>query len=225
LAQQIELRGYWPLPEFVISIQTGQTSEYSPRSSGEFAVEQTELLKFATELLDRLGIPYALVGSFASGIWGESRFTQDIDILVRLDSGDVKKLCAGLPATDFYVSEAAALEAVRRYSQFNVIHPASGNKIDFIIVGKDEWSLNQITRRKYVHIFDGPDISVAAPEDVIIGKLIYYKAGGSDKHLRDIAGIIAISNELVDRSYVESSAARLDVLREWNLLLADLEKR
>jgi predicted nucleotidyltransferase len=42
--------------------------------------------------LDQLGIPYALVGSFASGVWGESRFTQDIDILVDLKPAQVEPL-------------------------------------------------------------------------------------------------------------------------------------
>jgi hypothetical protein len=200
-------------------------NKFGVKSSGEFAVEQTDLLKFAANLLDRLGISYALVGSFASGIWGESRFTQDIDILVQLSSGDVKKLCAQFPSADFYVSEAAAQDAVARRGQFNVIHPASGNKIDFMIAGQSDWSANQLSRRKKVHVFDGPDISVAAPEDVIIGKLIYYKDGGSDKHLRDIAGILELSASLVDRDYIASTAAKLNVLDEWKLLLANLDAR
>jgi hypothetical protein len=52
-------------------------------------VDQPELLKFAIQALERLEIPYAIVGSFASGVWGESRFTQDIDILVELKPVDV----------------------------------------------------------------------------------------------------------------------------------------
>jgi hypothetical protein len=47
-------------------------------------VDQPELLKFTIQTLERLKIPYAIVGSFASGVWGESRFTQDIDILIDL---------------------------------------------------------------------------------------------------------------------------------------------
>jgi hypothetical protein len=39
---------------------------------------------------------------------------------------------AGLfPPPDFYLSIDAAREAVRLQSQFNVIHPASGMKVDF----------------------------------------------------------------------------------------------
>jgi len=34
--------------------------------------------------MERLGIPHMLVGSFASGAYGEPRFTQDIDISLAL---------------------------------------------------------------------------------------------------------------------------------------------
>ena len=43
-----------------------------------------------------------------------------------------------------------------------------------------------------------------APEDVIIGKLWYFSEGGGERHLRDIAGILRISGEKVDRSEIET---------------------
>ena len=182
-------------------------------------MEQSDLLKFAIQTLDRLGISYALVGSFASGIWGESRFTQDIDLLIDLKHEQVLLLCDAFPEPDFYVSRAAAQEAVVSHRQFNVIHPASGNKIDFMIAGRTGWSSAQLERRKRAAIFPDQDANVAAPEDVILGKLIYYREGGSDKHLRDIAGILKVSGDLVDRQYVAQFAAQLDVSDIWNAVM------
>jgi hypothetical protein len=43
---------------------------------------------------------------------------------------------------------------------------------------------------RMVEISPGIRVHFVAPEDVILGKLIYYNEGGSDKHLRDIAGIL-----------------------------------
>ena len=142
--------------------------------------------------LEQLEIPYAIVGSFASGVWGESRFTQDIDILVELKPHDVPSLCAAFPSKDFYVSESAANEAVARHGQFKVIHPTSGNKIDFMVAGSSTWVQAQLQRCKRIPFFPDQDGAVAAAEDVILGKLVYYHEGGSDKHLRDIAGILEI---------------------------------
>lgn len=182
-------------------------------------VEQTDLLKFAIEALERLSVPYALVGSFASGVWGESRFTQDIDLLVELRAEQVSLLCRAFPETDFYVSEAAAKDAVARHGQFNVIHPASGNKIDFMIAGQTPWAAAQLGRSKRVALLCDQEVSVAAPEDVILGKLIYYRDGGSDKHLRDITGILKISDALVDRNYVAGFAAQYGVADIWQRVL------
>jgi hypothetical protein len=72
-------------------------------------VEPTDLLQHVVSTLERLKIPYAVVGSYASGIWGESRFTQDIDIVIQLDQGLVESSCLAFPESDFCVSRAAAV--------------------------------------------------------------------------------------------------------------------
>jgi predicted nucleotidyltransferase len=187
-------------------------------------VDQPELLKFTIRALERLKIPYAIVGSFASGVWGESRFTQDIDILVELKPNDVPLLCAAFPETEFYVSQAAANEAVVRHGQFNVINPASGNKIDFMIASNSSWVRAQLERRKRISFFPDQDGSVAAAEDIILGKLVYYHEGGSDKHLRDITGILKFSGDYIDRDYVSRFAGQLGVADIWQGVLSKFQQ-
>jgi hypothetical protein len=186
-------------------------------------VEQLDLLKFVIQAMERLKIPYAIVGSFASGIWGESRFTQDIDVLIELKPDQVPLLCSAFPDSDFYVSQMAAHEAVARHGQFNVIHPTSGNKIDFMIASTTPWVHAQLQRRRTIEFFPDQSGAVASPEDVILGKLVYYREGGSDKHLRDIAGILRISAGLVDREYVTQFAAQLGVSDIWQSVLERIE--
>jgi len=172
-------------------------------------MEQLELLQFTLEKLNSLQIPYALVGAFASSIWGESRFTQDIGIVVQLDQESVAQLCHAYSADDFYLNENTASEAMRNCTQFNVIHLTSGNKIDFMVVSDSGWSASQLLRRQKVELMPGFRGYVAAPEDVILGKLIYYREGASDKHLRDIAGIFKIHGELLDRNYLDEMNKRM----------------
>ena len=186
-------------------------------------MEQTELLLFAVETLERHHFAYAIVGAFASGIWGESRFTQDIDILLMLAPADVEPLCSSFPPPEFYVSTAAAEEAVRLQRQFNVIHPASGNKIDFMIADTTDWTKSQLSRRRRVNVLQDKVASVAAPEDVILGKLVYFREGGSDKHLRDITSILQINQGEVDREYLDHFALLLGVVDIWQLVLKRLE--
>jgi hypothetical protein len=132
-------------------------------------------------------------------------------------------LCQAFPESDFYVSHAAAVDAVKHARQFNVIHPASGHKIDFMVAGNSDWSNAQLARCKQVQILPDLVAAVAAPEDVILGKLIYYREGGSEKHLRDIAGILRISGDVVDRDYIDQVAAQQGVVDAWHAALTRID--
>ncbi len=48
-------------------------------------MEQLDILRHAVESLERMGVPYFVVGSMASIAYGETRFTQDIDILAAFE--------------------------------------------------------------------------------------------------------------------------------------------
>jgi hypothetical protein len=180
-------------------------------------VEQSDLLRYAVERLDEGGLVYAIVGSFASGAYGEPRFTQDIDILVDLQARHVEEICHSFPDPEFYVSRDAVQAAVSRRGQFNVIHPTSGNKIDFMLTGTDVWQVNQLARRQEVPILPDRTVYLASPEDVILGKLAYYNKGGSEKHLRDITGILSV--QVVDREFVARFADHLGVTEIWEAIL------
>lgn len=174
-------------------------------------MRQIELLAFVVDVLERLQISYALVGSYASTAWGEPRMTRDVDILVQLPSRHVAQLCSAFPPDDFYLSHRAVEEAVKFRSQFNLIHPNSGNKIDFMIAGDGDWATSQLARRRRVAFSPAVSAFVASPEDVILGKLLYYREGESPKHIRDIRGIIKVSGATLDRSYLEREACKLGV--------------
>ncbi len=185
-------------------------------------MEQDELLHYAIQTLERIKVSYALVGSFASSIWGESRHTQDIDFVVDLQPQHVELLCQAFPTPDFYISQSAVSEAVQLRRPFNVIHPESANKIDFMVLPDVAWARAQIERRRQVELTPNCHGYVAAPEDVILGKLVYYQEGGSEKHLRDIGGILSISGEAVDRDYVKEHAALLGVQEIWQAILEEI---
>jgi hypothetical protein len=182
-------------------------------------VKQIEMLRFTIAALERLEIPYAVVGSYASTAWGEPRMTRDIDVLVQLFPEQVAPLCAVFPDSDFYVSNAAAQEAIRYRSQFNVIHPASGNKVDFMIVGDSDWSATQLQRRQQIQFDENTRGYVAAAEDVILGKLMYLHEGGSEKHIRDISGILKLHKDRLDLDYIFRFASQLGLSDAWQSIL------
>ena len=63
-------------------------------------MEQIDFLSRAVETLDELVVRYMVVGSYACLAYGESRFTQDIDIVVDLAIGDVPAFCRAFPSPE-----------------------------------------------------------------------------------------------------------------------------
>jgi hypothetical protein len=183
-------------------------------------MEQTNILRRAVETLERLSVPYMVVGSIAGIAYGELRFTQDIDILLALEISHVEGLLAAFPETEFYFNAASVREAVRANSQFNIIHPASANKIDFILPRTDEWGRSHFARCRPVRLLPDRDVMAAGPEDIILGKLWYYSQGGGDRHLRDIAGILRITGSGVNRAIVNHWASALGFMETWREVLA-----
>jgi hypothetical protein len=177
------------------------------------------------QILEEQEITYLLVGSLASGVYGEPRLTHDIDVVLELRPDQVARLCEAFPAPDYYVSEQAAREAVAGGGQFNVIHPASGNKIDFMIARQDAWGRSQVSRRRREQILPGRPGYTAAPEDVIIGKLWYYREGGSEKHLRDVAAMLQVSGDEIDKEYINDWTQQLGLTEEWQAVLDRLRKK
>lgn len=114
---------------------------------------QSQLLQMAVEILERLEIRYALVGSLASSTLGEARFS-----------------------------------------------------------------------RRRQPVLEAGECYVASPEDIILGKLLYYQDGGSEKHLRDIAGIWKRKGGQLDMTYLESKVRHLRLQPAWQPLRTTLEQ-
>ena len=93
---------------------------------------------------------------------GVARSTQDVDIVVALPHHRLADLLAALPQDDYYVSDTAAEEAVRRQSQFNVIDMATGWKAALVIQKQRPFSIEELARRRRNTLL-GVELYVASP--------------------------------------------------------------
>jgi hypothetical protein len=182
-------------------------------------MEQSELLHFIVEALERIGLRYFVTGSMATIFFGEPRFTNDIDIVVDLPADKIAQLCAAFPSPDFYLSEETVHRAVSRRGQFNVIHPSSGLKVDMMVPADSPFNQSRFARAKTVRPAPGFDATFSSAEDVILKKMEAYRDGGSEKHLRDIAGVLKISGVHLDRGYLADWADRLGTTEIWQEIL------
>lgn len=181
-------------------------------------MDQDDLLLEVSQVLERLHIPYFVTGSIATIFYGEPRFTNDIDVVVLLEGSTASRLVDEFSSDDYYLSREAALDAVTNRSQFNLIHPSSGLKVDFMVAEESAFNRSRFARARKVRAKEGLDVEFASPEDVILMKLEYYRRGKSEKHLRDIAGVLAVSGDDLDREYIAEWVARLGLEEVWAAL-------
>lgn len=156
--------------------------------------------------------------------YGEPRFTNDIDIVVDLPASAVTEFCRQFPAEGFWVSEDAAMEAVRRYAQFNIIEPRTGLKVDVIIPPPSDFNRARFSRARRVQAGDGWDAAFSSPEDAIVKKMKFFRAGGTDKHLRDIAGVLKTSGSEIDRVYIDRWATTFGLTEIWQAILESIRE-
>jgi hypothetical protein len=173
-----------------------------------------DLLARITALLDGVGIPYMLTGSFASTLFGAPRATQDIDIVIDPTLGALEKLLHTLPEDGYYVSREAARAAYGAEGMFNLVDYATGWKVDLIIRKRRSFSQEEFRRRRPVDML-GMRLFVASAEDVIVAKLEWAKLGESERQLRDVAGILRGQGEALDMTYIERWVSAMQLTPQW----------
>ncbi|MBX3412056.1 MAG: nucleotidyltransferase [Pirellulales bacterium] len=178
-------------------------------------MELTDLLRHTADHLDRLGLRYLVTGSVATIAYGEPRFTNDIDIAIELPPERVDEFCAGFSEEDYYVSPAAVAQAAKSRRHFNVIHPAAGYKIDFMVLTDSAFDQSRLGRRTEVAALPDRKVTFASPEDVLIKKMEFYREGGSEKHLRDIAGVLRSGKVSIDSAYMAEWTQKLGLTAIW----------
>jgi hypothetical protein len=174
-----------------------------------------EVFQRITAALDQAGIAYMLSGSFASAYYGAPRSTQDIDLVIAATPTQLRAFVQGLSSDEYYADLDAALEAHKRQSLFNVIDLAAGWKIDLIICKSRAFSQEEFRRRQLVNLQNLP-LFVASAEDVVLSKLEWSKLAQSQRHIEDVAGILRMRWESLDRSYLEKWIVELGLKEEWN---------
>ncbi len=174
-------------------------------------------LRRVTEVLGDADVDYMVTGSFASSFHGAPRTTQDLDLVVEVDRQSLLRLLDKLPDDTWYVSEDAAIDALRRRRQFNAIDLTSGWKADLIVRKERPFSRTEFERRQQAVLWGVPTW-VATAEDVVVAKLEWaQRGGGSERQIRDAAGVVQTAGDRLDRIYIEHWVNALGLNAEWRL--------
>jgi len=163
--------------------------------------------------IEACGGEYFVGGSVASSLQGEPRATNDIDFVLSLPLGKIASFRDELGG-DFEVDTDMLKTALMRASTANAFFLPLVIKIDFFGRGYEPFDEAEFSRRRAIQIRpSGASLMIKAPEDTVLRKLLWYRAGGevSERQWRDIQSVLRISGAEMDEAYLTSWAKRLSV--------------
>lgn len=181
--------------------------------------------------LESLEIPYMIIGAFAGTVYGITRVTYDIDIVVSLNDAQIEALADAYPPPRYYADPYQMRQSIALGIMFNIIDGERGEKADLIpltMVSRYRHAFQNRVRQT-VGVGDATfEVWCARPEDVMIGKLMAWAEGRSRKHENDIyemltfyyLGLASALDSPLDEPYIDQRAALLgqDVLEFWQTL-------
>jgi len=160
------------------------------------------------ERLRQAGIPSAVIGGVAVGVWGEPRVTRDVDIKVMLTRKDAARLLEILtPGYEPLITDP--LQSLIR-TGILFAQDGTGTRLD-LLLSDTAFDAETIQRAKLVELEPGLMARVCSPEDLIIYKLISTR----QRDYEDAAGVVRRQGDKLDDTYV------LDWLRQFEQALDD----
>jgi hypothetical protein len=180
------------------------------------------ILRLTAQTLADLDIPYMVTGSLASAFYGEPRSTQDLDVVLRAAETELQELGERLREAGLYCAPEAIHEAAELKGMFNALDPATGWKVDFIVL-KDRAFNRAAFEARSVEELSGVPLHLIRAEDIVVAKLEWARLGGSDRQLRDVVGVLLVQGAALDRRHVERWVRELGLEKEW-LQVLDLER-
>ncbi len=175
-------------------------------------VAELDVLEVVSERLSAADIPFMLTGSYAMAHYATPRMTRDLDLVVAMDQSDADRIVQVF-SPDFYIDADDVRSAVASRRLFNLMHLASGIKVDLIVRKDSEYRRVEFARRHSIEM-NGIHTWIVSREDLILSKLIWARDSNSELQRRDVRALLAGD---LDRGYVTHWAARLgvdDLLRE-----------
>ena len=172
--------------------------------------------------LERAEVPYAVVGSVAATSWGLVRSTRDIDIVALIAQDRVQELIAALDNDDLYLPKDELRRAATDGGSFNILHPASGGKVDVFVSPRDqEFDAMRIIRRVRTRLLDC-DTWVSTAEDIILAKLLWRIESRSERQWQDCAEIASFNS--LDEGHMRKWAAKIGVSEDLDDLFTQLKR-
>lgn len=202
------------------------------------AEEKPDLSLFLDILqtLERINAPYMVIGAFAATVYGITRVTYDIDIIVDLSDEHINALSDAYPLPRYYADPVMIRNSIDMGIMFNIIDTNRGEKADLVpLSGTLDYRLAFARRVRQLVEIPGAEpfeIWCARPEDIIHGKLLAWKDGRSRKHETDIFEMMVhhflgeLEDNSLDERFIDEIAQNLgeETNQFWQKIKSEAKK-
>jgi hypothetical protein len=152
------------------------------------------------DALNRAGIPFMVVGSFSSNVYGIPRSTKDADFVLEAEADAIGLLAREIDR-HFTLDPQASFETVTGTTCYRFTHRDSAFVIEVFLLSADPHDIARFSRRVSASV-EGHSVRVPTAEDVVITKLRWSRHGKRQKDIDDVRGIFAIQADQLDLEYV-----------------------
>lgn len=154
------------------------------------------LLEAIATQLDRRSMAYMIIGGQALLVYGEPRFTRDIDVTLGVDSQKLDELLEIAKKSGWKILVENPQEFVNRTMVLPCLDEASGIRIDFIF-SRSPYEAQAMKRVNKMSV-GKVQVCYASPEDLIIHKMI----AARPRDLEDVRNILLKGPDL-DEGYLK----------------------
>ena len=120
--------------------------------------------------------------------------------MVRAPEPALQRLGERFRVAGLYCDAGAISEAVELRGLFKAVDPATGWKVDFIVL-KDRAFGRAAFEGRTLTALGGVPLHLIRSEDVVVSKLEWAQLGGSERQLRNVVGVLMVQGSLLDRGY------------------------
>lgn len=185
-------------------------------------MNEIEILPHLLDCLNEAEISYVIVGSFATNVYAIMRSTQDADIVIDAQPGQLTKLIEAL-GKDYQRDPQSRFETVTGTSKTVVTERTTGFIIEIFGLSDDPHDQARFARRRMIEI-QGRSTWILTAEDVLVTKLNWLLRANRQKDLQDIRNVIAVQGDAINWPYVERWCDQHGSLELLNKIRADLHE-
>ena len=183
-------------------------------------MEFRDYFRACIELVEEAKVEYLIIGGIAVGVFGEPRFTQDVDIIIFIKKPELGSFLVRAEEMGFSFDRKMVLSEAKERGVFRLF--LEDLHLD-LLIAYTELERRALKRKVSVKIFD-KDVFLPSKEDLLLLKIIPNRL----RDLIDAEGIALRHKGRLDRKYLESWAQKISDEAEdmaiWNRLMKVLKE-